>query len=167
MEYEILILSSDSRYFWSVAHNILPFAKDPCVSVGFHVIAAKTTREYHSSYLRLHTSTHECMWVTCEYTRLNMVTCRLTLYTITLVTCESIGAIKMKCTIFLALCFISTCARDMLCIHNQANASATRVRTTHMRHTSVPHKARVQSKLQHRGETQSVHEDVEPIGIGE
>ena len=133
----------------------------------FYVIAAKTTREYHSSYLRLHTSTHECMWVTCEYTRLNMVTCRLTLYTITLVTCESIGAIKMKCTIFLALCFISTCARDMLCIHNQANASATRVRTTHMRHTSVPQKTRVQSKLQLRGETLSVNIEYWSLNIGE
>ena len=37
--------------------------------------------------------------VTYEYIRLNMVICRL--YTNTLVTYECIGAIKMKCTIFL------------------------------------------------------------------
>ena len=46
-------------------------------------------------------------------------------------------------------------------------ASATRARTTHMRHTGLPHtKAKVQSKVQLRGEMVSVHEDVKPIGIG-
>jgi len=100
---------------------------------------------------------------TYEYTRLNMVICRLC--TNTLVTCEVIGAIKIKCTIFVALRFISTCARDMPCIHKQENASYTRVSTTLMRHRGVPHKTRVQSKVHLQGETLSVHEDVEPIGI--
>ena len=43
----------------------------------------------------------------------------------------------------------------------------TRARTTHMRHTCVPHtKTKVQSKVQLQGETGSGHEDVKLIGIG-
>ena len=48
------------------------------------------------------------------------------------------------------------------------HALHTRARTTHMRHTCLPHaKTKVQSKEQLRGETASLHEDVKPIGIGE
>ena len=56
----------------------------------------------------------------------------------------------------------------MPCIHTRARASATRARTSHMRHTCLPHtKTKVQSKVELRGETVFVHEDVKPIGIGE
>ena len=50
----------------------------------------------------------------------------------------------------------------MPCIH----ASATRARTTHMRHTCLPRtKIKVSSKVQLRGEMVSVHEDVKFIYV--
>ena len=46
------------------------------------------------------------------------------------------------------------------------HASATRARTTHMRHTFLPRKkTKVQSKVQLRGEMVSVHEDVKQIYV--
>ena len=67
----------------------------------------------------------------------------------------------MKCSIFLFTFHFYTCAGHAS--HTHASA-----RTTHMRHTCLSRtKTKVQSKVQLRGETVSVHEDVKPIGIGE
>ena len=47
------------------------------------------------------------------------------------------------------------------------HTQATRVRAIHMHYTCVSHtKAKVESKVQLRGETVSLHEDTKPIDIG-
>ena len=68
----------------------------------------------------------------------------------------------MKCTIFLFIYFYM-CAAHAL--HTQASA---RKCHTHAYHTCVPHtRTKVQFKVQLRGETVSVHEDIKSIDIGE
>ena len=113
-------------------------------------------------YIRVHTSN---IRVTYEYTRLNMVICRL--YTNTLVTYECIGAINMKCTIFLVTFHFYMWAGPALHTHANASKGHTRAYHTHAPHLLNTRKDWVQSKVQFRGETASLHEDVKPISIGE
>ena len=83
-------------------------------------------------YTRVHTSnirvTNDYIRVTYEYIRLNMVICRL--YTNTLVTFECIGAINMKCTIFLFTFHFYMCS---------GHALHTCKCHTHAYHTLAPH----------------------------
>ena len=68
----------------------------------------------------------------------------------------------MKCTIFLIIFHFHMCAGHALAYTRE------RAQVPHTCATRVPHtKTKVQSKVQPRRETVSVHEDVKPIAIGE